>query len=124
MWWPLAKDAEAQRRPGGDTVSVVMAEVVDVTVDRQRSVSVVYDDGVTAAFALDELRRACPCAGCRGAREQGREPFSLPAGSPGPTITDAELVGAWGLSVRWSDGHEAGIYSWDAMRRWHDGLPA
>ncbi|CAB4808605.1 MAG: DUF971 domain-containing protein [Actinomycetota bacterium] len=101
-----------------------MAEVVDVTVDRQRSVSVVYDDGVTAAFALDELRRACPCAGCRGAREQGREPFSLPAGSPGPTITDAELVGAWGLSVRWSDGHEAGIYSWDAMRRWHDGLPA
>lgn len=98
-----------------------MAEVVDVTVDRQRSVTVVYDDGVTAAFALDEFRRACPCAGCRGAREQGREPYAARPGSAGPTIVDAELVGAWGLSVRWSDGHEAGIYSWDAMRRWYEG---
>jgi DUF971 family protein len=34
------------------------------------------------------------------------------------TIEDAELVGAWGMSIRWSDGHSTGIYSWDALRRW------
>lgn len=99
-----------------------MAEVVDVSVDRQRSVSVTFDDGVTAAFSLTELRRSCPCAGCRGAREQGREPFAVRPDSSGPTIVDASLVGAWGLSIRWSDGHEAGIYAWDNMRRWYEAM--
>jgi DUF971 family protein len=97
-----------------------MADVVDVSVDRVHSVSVTFDDGVTAAFSLEELRRACPCAGCRGAREQGREPYAARPGGSGPTIVDASLVGAWGLSIRWSDGHEAGIYAWDNMRRWYE----
>ena len=39
---------------------------------------------------------------------------------PGQTtelwIEDAELVGAWGLSIRWSDGHSTGIYSWELLR--------
>ena len=32
------------------------------------------DTPAEEAAALDELRRACPCAACRGAIEQGREP--------------------------------------------------
>jgi DUF971 family protein len=35
-------------------------------------------------------------------------------------IEEAELVGAWGLSVTWNDGHATGIYPWDALRRWCD----
>ena len=84
-----------------------MAEVVDISIDRQQSVSVEFDDGVRVAFALTELRRACPCAACRGAIEQGREPYT--GRNASPTIVDASLVGAWGLSVRWDDGHDTGI---------------
>jgi len=25
------------------------------------------------------------------------------------------------MSIRWSDGHDTGIYSWDVLRRWWDG---
>ena len=32
----------------------------------------------------------------------------------GVTI-DAELHGNWGLSIRWNDGHDTGIYSWDYL---------
>ena len=42
------------------------------------------------------------------------------ASPPRSPIEDAELVGAWGLSVTWNDGHSTGIYSWDALRRWCD----
>jgi len=30
----------------------------------------------------------------------------------------AELVGAWGVSLRWNDGHSTGIYAWDVLRAW------
>ena len=34
------------------------------------------------------------------------------ASSPRPLlITDAELVGAYGMSITWNDGHSTGIYS-------------
>ena len=36
------------------------------------------------------------------------------------TITDAELSGAWGLSLDWSDGHSTGIYAWEKLREWVD----
>ena len=35
-------------------------------------------------------------------------------------MTDARLVGAWGLGLTWSDGHATGIYPWESMRRWCD----
>lgn len=36
------------------------------------------------------------------------------------TITDAELSGAWGLNLDWSDGHSTGIYAWEKLRTWVD----
>jgi DUF971 family protein len=95
-------------------------QVQDITVDRANGVTVVFADGATAVFDLVELRLNCPCAGCRGARDQGRTPWPEP-GSPEPlAVTDAELHGAWGLGIEWNDGHRTGIYPWDALRRWHD----
>ena len=94
------------------------AEVSDVTVDREVALTVEFADGRTCRFELEDLRRACPCAGCRGMRDRGDSPWPAPR-SPQPlTITDAELVGAWGLSITWNDGHSTGIYPWDALRDW------
>ena len=49
-------------------------------------------------------------------REQGRIP------GPGPnaplTALDAHLVGNWGVTIHWSDGHETGIYAWSMLRAW------
>ena len=37
--------------------------------------------------------------------------------SKGPLVaTDAELVGNYAIKIRFSDGHDTGIYSWEYLR--------
>ena len=94
-------------------------DVEAIEVDRDSHVSVRFGDGVTARYELGELRLACPCADCNGRRQ--RDESVSPAVERGDTvtITDAELSGAFGLSLDWSDGHRTGIYAWSLLR---DGL--
>jgi DUF971 family protein len=90
----------------------------EVELDRASGLTLRWADGTHAHFRLDELRRNCPCAECRGVREQGRVPGPGP-GAPVPlTAEHAELVGGWGLSIHWSDGHRTGIYAWSILRAW------
>jgi DUF971 family protein len=88
-----------------------------VELDRAHGLTLEWADGSHAEFNLDELRRNCPCAECRGVGDQGGVP-----GTDGMTALDAQLVGGWGLSIHWSDGHQTGIYAWSILRAWA-GLP-
>lgn len=95
--------------------------VVDILLERDRAMTLVFDDGVTCEFPLGELRASCPCAACRGWRERGEVAWPRPGQSDTISVVDAELHGAWGISIRWSDGHNTGIYPWSNLRAWHDG---
>ena len=96
------------------------AEIATVTVDRESHVEITFDDGKVCRFDLYELRRACPCAACRTARDR-REEAGLGDGQPtGLAIADAYLVGGYGLGVTWNDGHSTGIYPFVSLRRWCD----
>jgi DUF971 family protein len=99
-------------------------EVTLVDIDAaSATLLLVFGDGHECRFDLAEVRRQCPCAGCRGAREQGRP--VAPDRPDSFAVGDARLHGAWGLNITWRDGHTAGIYPWDAMRRWCDeGVPS
>ena len=56
------------------------------------------------------LRLACPCAAC--VEEMSGRPLLDPATvDPAVRPVSLALVGAYGLSVRWSDGHGTGIYT-------------
>ena len=95
-------------------------EVRDITVERDKQVTIEFGDGAVATFDLVELRVHCPCAGCRGDREHGVAAWPKPS-SPLPlTIEDARLHGAWGLAITWNDNHQAGIYPFASLRRWFD----
>jgi DUF971 family protein len=77
-----------------------------------------WADEHVSRFSLAELRRKCPCAQCREMRER-REAIWPQAGVPERLkVTGAELVGAWGLSLRWNDRHGTGIYPWETLRQW------
>ncbi len=93
-----------------------MPAVVDVELERDRELRIEFEDGVLASFPLLPLRQACPCAGCRGRRERSLDAF---AGAEIAAI-EAQLHGNWGIAIRWSDGHDTGIYAWDHLRRWWD----
>jgi DUF971 family protein len=87
-----------------------------IDVERDHGVTLTWADGTTSEFGLEELRRQCPCAECRGRRDRNLPVGPLPS-SPQPLrIVDAELVGAWGIGISWNDGHTTGIYSWDLLR--------
>ena len=92
-----------------------------IDLERDRGLTIEWDDGAVSQFSIEELRVNCPCAECRGLRDRGA-PVWPKAGSPQPLRAEgADLVGAWGISVRWNDGHSTGIYAWDVLRAWSDG---
>lgn len=91
-----------------------------IDVDRSVGLTASWGDGKTTSYSLEELRVNCPCAECRGLRERRLPVWPKPA-SPQPLRAEnAELVGAWGISFTWNDGHTTGIYSWALLRQWRD----
>jgi DUF971 family protein len=89
---------------------------VTIDVQREAGVTLIWEDGTTARFELEELREHCPCAECRTRRDRA-QPVREPASAAHPLrIVDAHLVGGWGIGISWSDGHTTGVYSWDLLR--------
>jgi len=87
-----------------------------IDVERTRGITIRWEDGHVTFLNLDELRRRCPCAACRAQRDAA-SPAAPTAAAP-VAIADVSLVGAWGLSPVWTDGHSAGIYTWVMLRYW------
>jgi DUF971 family protein len=89
---------------------------VAVELDRAAALTIEWADGARHRYDLTDLRRNCPCAECRGQREQGRTPGG--GNDRSARAVSAELVGGWGLSIAWEDGHSTGIYAWSILRMW------
>ena len=80
---------------------------------------VVWEDGHESYYPLEELRRACPCAGCSGEPDLfGRMAF-------GPKhvyrresfqMRDVERIGNYALQPNWADGHTYGIWTFGRLR--------
>jgi DUF971 family protein len=91
---------------------------INVDVNREAGVTLTWADGSQTSYELEQLRTNCPCATCRGLRDRGQPAWPAPS-SPLPLrIEGAELVGGWGVSFQWNDGHTTGIYSWEVLRAW------
>lgn len=94
-----------------------------IQVNRERrEVIVNWNDGHHSVYSFTLLRHACPCAECAGGHENmGRGPdpaiFSLPPeDTPATRLVSLDLVGNYGFSPVWEDGHHAGIYQWAYLR--------
>jgi DUF971 family protein len=90
--------------------------------DRDRALTIHWQDGRVSVYPIDYLRRLSPSADARELRQQMQDnPLTvLPGGSEGGaplTAESAELVGNYAVRIRFSDGHHTGLYSWDYLRR-------
>lgn len=88
---------------------------------KDRGLTIEWSDGTTDYFSIAYLRRMSPSAEARELRTQmEKNPLTvLPAsrGAVGPLVAiAAELVGNYAIRIRFSDGHDTGIYSWDYLR--------
>lgn len=94
------------------------------------ALAIAWQDGGHSRHDLKALRLACPCAVCRQRRGEPHDPqlvstelgVELPlvsASDVDPTgeATGFEPVGRYGIKIRWADGHDAGIYTFEMLRQ-------
>ena len=75
-----------------------------------------WSDGVETNLSAPELRAICPCAHCVD-ELTGRRVHD-PTSVPQDLLTESvALVGHYALAIRFSDGHDTGIYTFDLLRR-------
>ena len=89
---------------------------------KDRGLTIEWSDGTTSYYSIAYLRRHSPSAEVRQLREDlAKNPLTvLPAsggrGAAGLVALGAELVGQYAIRLRFSDGHDTGIYSWAYLR--------
>jgi DUF971 family protein len=80
---------------------------------------IVWDDGKEDYIPLETLRRACPCAMCKGERDLMGNLYKGPDRPYTPASFQAishRKVGGYALQIDWADRHNDGLYSWDNLR--------
>ena len=84
-----------------------------------RELALAWGDGHESYLPFDELRAACPCSLCRAQKEAPPDPLRVVTAPARGTITIRNLVpvGAYAVQIVWSDGHDTGIYAFEALRR-------
>jgi DUF971 family protein len=103
MFWDKLKATQKEPRPTA------------VEVSRDGELLVSWDDGKQSRWPAAELRLACPCAACIDEWTGERKiDASRIAADIRPLAV--EPVGNYAVQIRWSDGHETGIYPWRLLR--------
>ena len=81
-----------------------------------RRFEIAWPDGRTDRIDFRRFRGDCPCAVC--VSEFTGERLLDPAAVPADILPVAvEPTGNYAIKVRWSDGHDTGLYSWEHLRR-------
>ncbi len=100
-----------------------MESPVRLHLDREKGLEVEWPGGQTVLYPIAWLRRMSPSAEQRQLREEmSRNPLTvLPSSHAGRadkplTAESAELVGSYAIRIKFSDGHDTGIYSWQYLR--------
>jgi DUF971 family protein len=90
-------------------------------VDQQLQIQ--WSDGEVRRYAFRQLRDNCPCAGCREQRAQApvaADPLQLTVLSSeevGPVrVVSMKPVGNYAYSIAFSDGHDAGIFTFALLQ--------
>lgn len=74
-----------------------------------------WADGEKRLYTALELRQNCPCATCKKTHDDESDPSALPILKPQDTqpitIENMAPQGNYAYQIRFSDGHETGIFS-------------
>jgi len=84
----------------------------------ERLFRVTWDDGAVTEYEWEKLRRACPCAYCSGEGAFAGNVNENTRFSEAQTdLKEVYVVGRYGLTPEWADGHDTGIYTYKMLRR-------
>jgi DUF971 family protein len=77
-----------------------------------RALHITFDDGSTFDLPAEYLRVMSPSAEVKG---HGAEPRKLITGKENVGFLEPEPVGNYAVRIRFDDGHDTGLYSWDYL---------
>jgi len=77
---------------------------------------IIWNDGQRRLYTFTSLRFNCPCAGCVD-ELTGERRIRLDQVKEGIHALDWKTVGNYAIQIRWSDGHQTGIYSYDYLHK-------
>jgi DUF971 family protein len=92
---------------------------LDVQVIGQE-LAVKWENGEESFIPLETLRRACPCAGCRGEVDVMGNLYKGPPQSLTPRsfqLRQLTPVGGYALQPVWADGHSSGLFAYDYLKQ-------
>lgn len=95
-----------------------------IDLKKDRGLTIEWADGSTSYFSIAFLRKMSPSAEMKQLREEQAKnpltvlPSSMARSSSATLLAEsAELVGHYAIRIRFSDGHDTGIYSWAYLRQ-------
>ena len=83
-------------------------------------VAIKWDDGSESFIPLEKLRRACPCAGCKGEMDILGNLYKnpdRPLAANAFQLLRIDRVGRSAIQPVWADGHATGLYAFDYLKR-------
>ena len=95
----------------------------ELSTTENRELIIQWSDGVEQTIPFRTLRKNCQCAGCN---EERIKPIKAPTSSL-PVLSAAQArplmiekmhpVGNYAYNIHFSDGHQAGIFTFEMLRR-------
>ncbi len=82
----------------------------------EQALRVQWADGMDRKLGFVALRAACMCARCVD-EITGERIVDVEGIDPEIAIESMQLVGNYAIKIRWSDGHDTGLYTWGHLRR-------
>jgi DUF971 family protein len=82
--------------------------------------AVKWENGSESFIPLEKLRRACPCAGCKGEVDVMGNLYKnpeKPLSAQAFKLVRMDKVGGYALKPVWGDGHQTGLFAYDYLRR-------
>jgi DUF971 family protein len=103
--------------PGSSTVRPKHLDLI-----KDQALTIRWSDGRVSVYPIPLLRKLSPSADARELRKEiESNPLTvLPTGkgNAGPlTALGIDMVGNYAVRIRFSDGHETGIYTWEYLRQ-------
>ena len=78
-----------------------------------------WSDGGESFIPLERLRRACPCAGCKGETDIMGNLYKnpeQPLTAKAFVLSRIISVGGYAIQPVWADGHATGLFSFEYLR--------
>ena len=85
-----------------------------------QELAIKWDNGTESYIRFEQLRRGCPCAGCKGETDILGNTHMAPPKPLSPqsfVLRSIQNVGGYGLQPVWADGHSTGIYPFAYLQR-------